>query len=252
MAMTWGYWNSSATTSTDYYDASGYGDPWQTWATTSSATSNETWYSWSSETATISQTTASTTDKVVWYTWCDDADLQPDEYVEVTIRQDKTFVAWDGQMESELFKRLNDKILQHYRNNQQEINRIWREHIAEELRLEKEAAENKAKELLLDLVSEKEFEMYEKTGRLLVKGRKHNYLINKSGRIVIVKDEKTVQGMCIHLNSQARNKCPDTDNVIALKLNIEYREKQFLKTANHHGDRPADLDDMKFLKAVNG
>ena len=244
MASTWRSWGTSATTY--YVDESG--SSWSSWnSTTSASTTNDTWYTWTTGSTATSNAT-NTTDTYVWEDWCED-----DGYVIIERTDDGFFRTWSNDLEEKLYSQMFDRIKAHYAENQRTINRIWGELLAEELRQEKEAAENKAKELLLDLVSEKEFELYKRTGKLLVKGRKHSYIISKAGKIVMVKnkDERVIQGMCIHLNNTDKYKCPETDNVIALKLNIENDEEKFLKTANHHSDRPPYGEEMEFLKVVN-
>lgn len=247
---TWGYWNSSSTSSTTTSTL----DPWYDWSgtTPTSSTTDTTWGSWL--TGTTSSGTSATTD--TWYQW--------DSQQEQMLRDHASMYAKDQleaqrQMwqENQYYAKYiepYDFILEHYKDTQIKINNEWRKHIAEQLRLEKKAAEETAKELLLDLVSEKEFELYNKTGKLLVKGRKHSYILDINGAVTTIlnKKKKTAKGMCVHLNYTDKMKCPATDNVIALKVHIEQEEKKFLKTANHHGERILFPLEDEFLEAVNG
>jgi hypothetical protein len=250
MASTWVTWSDSAATSYYYVDSTGCGDTWRSWnQTTTASTSNDTWYTWSTA-PTSSGGTATTTDTYTWDEWC-----ETDRYV-VVERSDDGYAVWSQRLDGLVKSRQRDRVAELYRNNQLQINRIWNDILAEELKQIKKEAELKAQDLLLDLVGEKEFEMYKRTGKLLVKGRKNTYILGK-GRIAIVEgkditEKGKVKGMCVHLNYDDYKKCPETDNVIALKLNIEHKEKELLKTANHHGLRNPDRDEEEFLKVVNG
>lgn len=238
---TWPYWNDASATSSTCTATS---DPWHDWSSTSAACTVDTsdtaatWGQWAGN-----ATAAATGDTVItWIHWDDTAVRQQKA---VAVRYERSTVVYDPPKV--------DVLEGHYQWMQTEINRIWRKKIADELAAEKKAAETKAKELLLDLVSQKEFDLYEKTGRLLVKGRKNSYVVKKRGGVDIVINKKKgkLKSMCVHLNRADRMKCPDTDNVIAMKFHIEQAEKAFLKTANHHSERNAYGDDAEFLKAVN-
>jgi len=189
-------------------------------SSSSSCTADNTWYTWTSTDCTSSATTDT------WY-------------------------HWDNKPYSVYTFNPVDFLTEHYENMQREINRIWNKMLADWLKEEKEAAEATARALLLDLVSQKEFDLYEKTGRLLVKGRRNSYIVKKEGGVITVKGKNVMEGMCVHLNYNDKKKCPETDNVIAMKIHIEQAEKAFLRTANHHGERPARNDELEFLKAVN-
>jgi len=202
---------------------------WTYWTCTSTSTSSSdttgVWHNWSGGTSS-SATTSDT-----WTCW---------DYVETEYSAHITH-----KPPREYF------LTRHYQKMQVEINRIWRQVLADWLREEREAAEATARALLLDLVSQKEFELYEKTGYLLVKGRKQSYIVKQNGGVDIIVNPEKLQGMCVHLNRVDKNKCPETDNVIAMKLHIEQAEEEFLKTANHHRPRDAYLSEKEFLRVVN-
>jgi len=208
-----------------------------TWSNSSATTytSNDVWYTWSSDSATTSGNTWSTG-------------------TASSITDTGYIASWEIRNEDIYSPPIANS---HCQNMQNIINAEWRQMQADWLREEKEAAENTAKALLLDLVSEKEFEMYEKTGKLLVKGRKHDYIVHKRGNIAILfrgshyRHERAAKDLCVHLNNADKNKCPDTDNVIAMKLHIEHEEKKFLETANHYHNRSLNKDEADFLKVVN-
>ena len=101
-------------------------------------------------------------------------------------------------------------------------------------------AEIKAQQLLLDLIGEDELKVYNETGRLFVKGRNHDYIIQRdrliNGLQQIQKDK--IVDFCVHI--QNKFNCPKTDNVIALKLAIENDESEVLKLANRHDSHIID------------
>lgn len=118
----------------------------------------------------------------------------------------------------------------------------------EKLKKEKADAEQKAKELLLDLIGEKELEIYNKTGRLFVHGKQYDYIVPKEGLIQRIEKDK-VTDLCIHLRD--RHGFPETDNVISLKLLAEADEKQFNSIANQHHprSRPEELPECACMGA---
>ena len=193
-----------------------------------------TWTYWGT---TCSGTSASTTD-CTWDTWTTSG----------TSATNDIWQHWDQSYVYTSYESI-DFLLRHYQKMQAEINRIWRGIIANQLKEDRAEAETTAKVLLLDLVSQKEFDLYEKTGRLLVKGRKQSYIINKQGGVDIILNNDKIKDLCVHLNSAS--KYPETDNVIAMKLHIEQAEEEFLKTANHHSPRNLGEMEKEFLIAVN-
>lgn len=94
-------------------------------------------------------------------------------------------------------------------------------------------AEQKAQRLLGTLIGEEQLKIYNETGRLLVKGEKHDYILKANGTVLRIEKDK-VHDLCIHLKE--RSKFPATDNVIALKLLVESNEERFNEVANDHGE----------------
>ena len=150
--VTYRYWTSAtsgSTTTADYV--------WHNWNDTSGTS-----YTYSSNTTAGDDT---------WHYWVGDSAVIPyqvvkevepaKEYQEIVIGQEKT---------SE--QQRADKV-------QQIINRQWRDYLIEEDRKQKELAELTAQSLLEDLVEEDYFKVYKETGRLVVHGRKHDYVLVK-------------------------------------------------------------------------
>jgi len=109
-----------------------------------------------------------------------------------------------------------------------------------DLIVEREKAEEKAKLLLLELIGETELKVYEETGRVFVKGRKFDYIVKKEGMVLKI-DKNKVEDMCVQLQNQY--KYPPSDNVIALKVMLENDEKKVLNLANMFSlrERPEEL-----------
>jgi len=127
--------------------------------------------------------------------------------------------------------------------SQEEIRRIKEEARKErekarikrkEIEAKRKKAEKKATDLLLDLIGSEELEIYNKTGRLFVRGEKYDYILKKEGFVKRIEKNK-ITDLCIHLKNKYTY--PETDNVIALKLFLESNEKGFNKMANEHGSR---------------
>lgn len=127
------------------------------------------------------------------------------------------------------------------RETQQKINLIWNEILAEELKAEKEEAEEVAMELLGDLIGDDQLKIYRETGRLLVHGEKHDWLIRKGGIIAKVEKDKLIDH-CVHL--RRRYSFPPTDNVISLALRIKENESEVERIANRHATKKP-LDEIK-------
>jgi len=191
------------------YTASASTYTWNVWCSSTSATSSSSsdnvWYGWTDG---DTSATSSTTYTAIWYTWTNT----------------------ESQEQAE--KRRSEQARAQAERERQEQERIRR---YEEQEQKREAAEKKAKELLLDLIGPEEMKVYERTGRLFVRGKKHDYIVQKSGYVKQIKKD-IVTDLCVHLKD--RNKFPDTDNVVALKLAIEAEEDNVIKMANDHGSRP--------------
>ena len=110
----------------------------------------------------------------------------------------------------------------------------------------RDKAEYVALELLEELIGPEERKIYEETGRVMVKGKKADYIINRGTGVTRVEKDKIID-LCIHLKEKW--KYPETDNVIALALLAAGNEDKFNKMAN-----VMDLDSRPFVppKCANG
>jgi hypothetical protein len=117
-------------------------------------------------------------------------------------------------------------------SEQQAAERIRKE---AEREAQRQAAELKANELLQDLIGEEQLKVYIETGRLLVKGKNNDYLLEKTGKVTRIEKDKLVD-LCIHISD--RLAVPQTDNVVALKLLAEADDYAFDRLANVVRSRP--------------
>ena len=196
---TWQYWNDTGTSSTV------------------TSTTDGTWNYWISDGTTTAAATDSATNDTVWMTWTSEIS---DEY---TIIRPNSIIEFEptGPVDQVAIAR---------RNNQAFIDQEWPQY-------EREQAELTAQDLLEDLLDDNQLEIYRKTGRVLVKGRKHDYIIRKHGTTIKRLDKDTVVDLCCHLSYAHKQKMPETDNTIAKLLAIKYNEKEFNRLANQSNRR---------------
>lgn len=106
--------------------------------------------------------------------------------------------------------------------------RAYEERIKKE-RDQKANAEETAQVLLGELIGDEELAVYKETGRVLVKGKSHDYMLHVGGKVQRIEKNK-ITDLCVHVSQ--RPLIPDTDNVIGLALHIKADEKDFNKVAN--------------------
>jgi hypothetical protein len=196
-----------------------YTSTWSAWnsdsSTTTTACYEDLWNGWVTSTA---DTTTATSG--VWHTWVGTA----------TATNSSTDVVWVSWNEAPQTYRTRERtaptqVVTRTRSDREE---------------KAKQSEERAKQLLLDLIGQEDLDVYNETGRLFVKGRKYDYIVQKHGFIQRVEKDK-ITDLCVHLDN--RYKYPSTDNVVAMKLAIEADEDQILSLANNHGscERPKVL-----------
>jgi hypothetical protein len=192
--------------------------------TSTSSANSYIWYTWTSGT---SSSTDTSTDTFTWSNWNTESSSTS------TATCDTSWVAWNIQYRSTYTARLKSP---YERGDEERRLKALRKKREED----KKVAEEKALQLLLDLIGEDQLKIYKETGRLFVKGNKYDYIVQKSGFIKRVEKDK-ITDLCVHLDN--RYKYPDTDNVVALKLALETDEDVILNKANNHGSskRPEKL-----------
>ena len=217
---TWTYWTSDTTATASTCNTN---DAWVSWNTTSSSTvttNNDTWYYWIVD---------STTDGA-----CRPHNVQTyPEYNEV-------WTVWNTEGTVKIYERdfstpYVDKRRQRLkarraeRKRAKEHRKLLARRVMREFELQK--AEEVAQELLLDLIGPEQMEVYKRTGRVFVKGRTFDWLLQTEGSRCklkkITKDK--VQDLCIHIDN---DRIPKTDQVIGYLLNAKFNDEHLDKTAN--------------------
>jgi hypothetical protein len=218
---------------------------WSYWTTTcDSGTASSSIIAWSNWTTTY-QTCTSTADSIVWKKW---AGASPNNTYVDEASTTYYWQEWTGEVEALKESREQRRA----REAQAEIDRIESQRKIDEFNEAKKNAELTAQELLKDLISDDEMDVYLKTGRVLVKGKKHDYLLVKGWQVDVIKLEKgkvidlkgykgKVKGesYCVHPVDQG--KLPETDKVIAMKIALEAEEESIMNRANARGNREFDL-----------
>ena len=218
----------STSTATDY--------AWTDWTVPSGTTT-----AWANRTADTGTATSSITAWVTWTTRSgDEASIKA-----VDIQVTDGWYAWSTAVEeSQEQKRA--------RQAQAEINRIEAQRVRDEAEDVKKQAELTAQELLKDLISEDEMESYLKTGMVLIKGKKNDYILTKgmqAGVIRIDKDKvvslkdyrKKIKGTSFCVRPENQYILPETDKIVAMKVALEAEEDNIMKMANRIGERELDL-----------
>ena len=253
-----------ATTSPTYLGS------WQRWNYSTdidSGTSDTTWTNWSTTSATRTYND-STSDSTVWYNWHNDFDRQGKQLdLHIDYGQNETAVwsVWitDQELASagsqqgyrDFIQNKVDESAKKLSNwkvpstealraskAQAKIRNEWNKILTKERVQAREEAEFVAQDLLLDIVGEDELQRYNETGRLFVRGKEYDYVLQKGGGVhriekdkvidFLKKKEATGRYICVH--PKGNFNFPETDNVITLKLWIENNEEKFLGIGNMH------------------
>lgn len=195
------YYTSSSTSSTTSDIWTGWSTNYTTGEEVSYTGSGTIWYTWATDTATIADHSGSTS---TWTTW-----------IYTPVREAREPVR-------------SQPIYQHPDRSPYE-----------EILRKKALSEEKACELLGDIIGRDQLDIYKRSKQLLVEGKHNKYILNggDSGYRLRKIDEKKKQleELCVHLADCF--KYPVTDNIIAILLSLSNNEKEVVKLANHHGFR---------------
>jgi len=180
-------------------------------AGTNCVTCNNVWQSWNQQTYTIGTGTTIATTNTVWYAW-------NDEYAQYATQQ---------QVRAQLGQVIEYQpslSVEEIREAQRQLEASQR--AAQEQR---ETAEAKARELLLDHLSPAQRANFEAHRLFIVEGKKANYQLgyNAAPRRIDRATGKHTHTYCIHCSG-----VPKDDELLAFKLLLEADEELFLKTAN--------------------
>ena len=199
--------------------ATGDYSPWQHWTSSTTATytstgTDEVWYSWVCDDSSSTDASTTCSSETVWQSWT----------------REYTIAACPNYGSKKSHKEIQARLRY---QNQAEINKIWQN-------LKSQEAELTAQTLLEDLLDDNQLKIYRETGRVLVKGRRHDYIVRKSRTTIKKLNKNKVIDMCCHLDYRHKRTMPETDNTIAKLLAIKYDEKRFNKLANFSNERELD------------
>jgi len=216
--------------------------------TYSTATTDTTWCTWNNSTtgtATTAQdqgyiwiewntTTGTTCQQTTWTTWVTRGSTNPGTANEYT------WYEWNGtNMNPIQGEAAEPELIPYRRTNPLDRMGIVAGPEATEayakIERKRAKAEDKAKRLLADLIGEDQLKVYERTGRVFVRGKDADYIIRRDGYVMQITKDK-VTDLCVHLAN--RTAYPATDNVIGLMLALECDEQQITAKANRHGVQP--------------
>lgn len=238
---TWGRWNALATS-----------------GSTITSGSDDTWSGWNSSGSTTY--TTYTTD-TVWADWNDDCTSTPSHsHVGVDLGRTASSQVWyywnteTGEVIPHSHVPDNVVSLSVPKENHKErmkLRRKSKRRIAignrrrEKARRKKFVAEwktnHKARQLLEDVIGKEQMIPFDKTGRILVKGQKFDWLIEKTGMVKRIEKGK-LQSLCVHLDNHSAY--PKLDSVVGFCLMAKHAEDYLDEKANKMGAQnlPDDLD----------
>lgn len=199
---------------------------WAGWAaTTTASTTCDVWDIWTSPASTATTTAASSTAGTIWVRWSDEAD----RYV-VYADRPAPRVRTAAEFAAEAART------------------AAYEAQARELRAQRDAAERRAEQLLLQVLSLEQRQQFNQDQSFVVEGRRgYRYRIRKgrTANIDMVRPDGRIEHrLCVH----PREDVPDFDTMVAQKVMLEADEDLILKTANRH---PVMFPERRVLPALH-
>jgi hypothetical protein len=216
------------------------------------ATSSTSDSFWSSATTTTGTDSATTTSGWVTYTGSDQFYHAQHNEAGVTVREvpmievySDARLAWGHKVEAAHTRR----VARTERRRARQAEQQRRAQIKRKYRLEK--AEEKALDMVQDVIGPEQLEVYKKTGRVLVKGARFDWLISKRGQVMSVKKivQDKVHDLCVHLIGT--HDLPANDKVAGFLLHAKYNEDYLSKKANFVGSQPLDKVQDQLKEAAN-
>lgn len=98
----------------------------------------------------------------------------------------------------------------------------------------KREADKKAAQLLEDVLGLDQYKVYRETGRILVHGQKHDWIVHSSGMVQRFEKHKVID-LCVRLKDPW--KYPKDDNIVALALTAKLNEDLLVEKANKIRER---------------
>ena len=88
--------------------------------------------------------------------------------------------------------------------------------------------EQRARDVLRDMLTEQEWRRYVTNGFIMVKGSHFWYQIFATGGVDVYLDGKKIHHICVHTDQ----KCPPTDHIINMKTLVEIDEEMLWRSGN--------------------
>jgi hypothetical protein len=220
-----------------------YDVTWSTWCSTSSSTSTtysttaDPFPNWCSDTST---TSSASTD--VFYYWVKEPHSVSVSYTGRRTISNRTHKERHKEARKEK-RREASRLRRNEKNRRKRLFKEWKKDNEERL------SEQKALELFEDVFGKDVAKTYRETGRVLVKGRKYDWLLtsktekerNESGmfggKVQVQRIEKDkIVDICVY----TKTKVPPTDQIVSYALRAKFDEKNFLETGNDMGRKERD------------
>jgi hypothetical protein len=193
---------------------------------------NSTYYIWQKWTDTYTTTTTSSTE-TVWSTWASNT----------TTSTIDVWTEWNGTASSVVYTRNREP----YRPppprapESPAVIKQRQEAIAAAV-LAKRIAEQRAEELLLRVLDQRQKEDFKKHGHFFVFGKNRTRYRIRKGRVgnvdVVNRSGIIDHRLCFHPND---HEMPDIDVMLAQKLHLEHDEAGCLRIANVHASNPGQV-----------
>ena len=247
--MAWATWNAGNNGYATSYTATSNA-AWEGWNNDTSGSlytnsaEGPTWAYWNSTTYTVTSdaTNASTYD-LEWFAWnVREAQREMKQmYKQVVFECDE-----NGLLKKTKHRRQKRyEAVKRRREEKQRRKRLVR--VAMEAR-RREEAEKKAAQLLIDVLGLEQYEVYKRTGRILIHGNKHDWIVHQSGMVQRFEKHKVID-LCVSLAERWRY--PKDDNIVAMALTAKLNEDELISKANKIRERKKEkLDECAVLELV--
>jgi hypothetical protein len=227
----WGNWasgNSCAANGHDTaYSTTTTDASWRGWNDGTSGTSAIVWGYWHNVSASVTVDANSSYYDVFPY-WVRDAHV----YVQEQLKT----VVFDCNADGLLIHTAHRRAKRYEAIKRRRAEKVRRKKIAR-VAMEaqrKREADKKARQLLEDVLGLEQYRVYRETGRILVHGQKHDWIVHSSGMVQRFEKHKVID-LCVRLKDPW--KYPKDDNIVALALTAKLNEDLLVEKANKIRDR---------------
>ena len=232
--MAWSEWNAGNSVYATSYTTTTNAEAWSAWNADTSGTTygnsaeGTTWGYWNTTSASVTVDTTDNHAVDAWPYWIQESY----DYIEKQIKTVVFECDENGLLSKTKYRRAKRyEAIRRRREEKQRRKRLFR--VAMEARL-REEADRKAAELLIDVLGLEQYEVYQRTGRIMIHGNKYDWIVKSSGMVQRVEKDKVVD-LCVSLAN--RHKYPKDDNIVAMALTAKLNEDELIEKANSLGGR---------------